>query len=392
MRILLVHNKYQQAGGEDKVFESEGELLANHHHVVERLEFDNKEIRTKADKVLSGLSGIYNLRSGSILQQKIIEFRPDIIHVHNFVPLASPSIFFVAKRNNVPVVLTLHNYRLICPSATLFYDHGIYERSIRSLFPFDAVMKGVYRNSRLQTAGLAAMTSFHNIIGTWKTKVNTFIVLTEFAKSKFKESVLGLTEEKFALKPNFVADPGIGNELRDDFFLFIGRLTEEKGIDVLLNAFKHCDHKLVIIGDGPMREKVEVVVHENSNIEYLGFQQKALIMDRLKKSRALLFPSIWYEGFPITILEAFATGTPVIGSKIGGVAEIIRDRKNGLHFEAGSKDDLIRAMNDLNDTQLAKTLGENARSTYLERYTPELNYKLLMDIYQKTIHSALNTK
>jgi len=284
MRILLLHNRYKYAGGEDKVFESEGELLSNHNHEVERLVFDNSLIETGLDKIMSGINGIYNLRSANVVDKKIKEFKPDIIHVHNFVPLASPSIFYAAKRNKVPVVLTLHNYRLICPSATLYYDHRIYEKSLRSFFPVDAIVKGVYRNSILQTAAIALMTSIHNLIGTWRNKVDKFITLTAFARSKFLESRVNASSDQFMLKPNFIDDPGNGRETREDFFLFVGRLSEEKGIRVLLNAFKSSDLNLVIIGDGPMRAEVESVVKERKNIQHLGFQPKAVIMDNLKRA------------------------------------------------------------------------------------------------------------
>jgi glycosyltransferase involved in cell wall biosynthesis len=385
MRILLLHNKYQYAGGEDKVFEAEAELLAGYHHQVERLVFDNKEISTTYDKLMSGVMSLYNFRSAKILDRKIKAFKPDILHVHNFVPLASPAVFFVAKRNKIPVVLTLHNYRLICPSATLFYKGKIYERSLRRIFPIDAILKGVYRNSIVQTAALALTTSIHNILGTWRNKVGRFIVLTEFAKVKFLESRLNVSPQQFMLKPNFITDPGNGNEAREDFFLFVGRLSEEKGIRVLLNAFKRSDLKLVIIGDGPMQAEVESVVKERSNIQHLGFQPKAVIMDNLKRAKSLIVPSTWYEGFPITILEALATGTPVIGSRLGGIAEIVKDKFNGLLFEPGDEDSLIRSLDDLKNYDL-KALSANARKCYLECYTPELNYKILMDIYDEAMN------
>ncbi len=385
MRILLLHNKYQYAGGEDKVFESEGELLSNHNHQVERLIFDNSLIATGFDKLMSGIMGIYNFKSASVVNKKMKEFKPDILHVHNFVPLASPSVFYVAKRHKVPVILTLHNYRLICPSATLYHNHRIYEKSIHSFFPIDAVLKGVYRNSVIQTAGIALMTTIHNLIGTWKNKVDKFITLTAFARSKFLESRVQASADQFMLKPNFIDDPGNGNETRDDFFLYVGRLSEEKGIRVLLNAFTRSDHKLRIIGDGPLQEEVESAAKERNNIQYLGFQPKAVIMDNLKHAKALIVPSIWYEGFPLTILEALATGTPVIGSKLGGIAEIVKDQFNGVLFEPDNEDSLIQALTELK-AQDIKVFSANARASYLEFYTPEQNYKMLMEIYKAAMN------
>ena len=384
MRILLIHNKYQQAGGEDLVFESEFELLSRNNS-VERLVFDNKEIGTGIGKIFSGLKGLYNPDSGRKLQQLISQFKPEIIHVHNFVPLASPSIFFVAKRNKIPIVVTLHNYRLICPSATLFFNHKIYERSIHSIFPLDAIAKGVYRNSRVQTAGLVAMTSFHNLFGTWKNKVDKFIVLTEFARNKFKDSALRVTDDQLVLKPNFIMDPGNGEGIRSDFFLFVGRLSEEKGIDTLLKACQLGNLQLTIIGDGPLREKVVEAARTNSAITYLGFQNKNVIVEKLKQCKALIFPSEWFEGFPMTILEAFATGTPVIGSRIGGVAEIIKDKFNGLLFDVGNESDLVSKTQQLENIDLRRALSANARNSYLQNYTPEKNYQILMDIYGQAI-------
>src|SRR6267154_2136215 len=209
MRILLIHNKYKQPGGENIVFESEGELLSSNGHLVEHLVFDNSTIQTFVDKFFSGLKVIYNPESARKLREKIEHFKPDIIHVHNFVPLVSPSIFSVAKKFNIPIILTLHNYRLICPSATLVHKGKIYERSVNSVFPIDAIIKGVYRNSKLQTAAVATMVAVHNQLGTWRNKVDFYIALSNFAKEKFKTSGLAIPEERLVVKPNFVQDFGV---------------------------------------------------------------------------------------------------------------------------------------------------------------------------------------
>ncbi|MBA4057991.1 MAG: hypothetical protein C0490_24960, partial [Marivirga sp.] len=378
MKILIVHNKYQLEGGEDSVFESETDLLLSHGHLVEQLVFDNKRIETRLDRILSGLRIFYNSVSAHKVQKCISSFKPDIIHVHNFVPLASPAVFFVAKRNKIPVVATLHNYRLICPSATLFYDHKIYEKSVHSIFPIDAILKGVYRNSRIQTAGLVAMNAFHNLAGTWRKKIDKFIVLTEFARNKFINSALRVESEQFAIKPNFVADPGVGEDHRDGSFLFVGRLSDEKGIDTLLEACRLAEFKLTIIGDGPLRGSVEKAAKTNPNIEYLGFQNKAVIFRKLKRCTALIFPSVWFEGFGLTIIEAFATGTPVIGSRIGVVPGIITDNFDGLLFSPGDASDLIVKIRHMQHSESFKSMSENSRKTYLSNYTPDINYGILL--------------
>lgn len=391
MKILIVHNKYQQQGGEDGVFEAETDLLLSHGHSVQQLVFDNRRIETGLDRFLSGLRIFYNPASARKTQECIRAFKPDVIHVHNFVPLASPAVFFVAKRNKIPVVATLHNYRLICPSATLFYDHRIYEKSVHSIFPVDAILKGVYRNSKFQTAGLVAMNAFHNLAGTWRKKIDKFIVLTEFARNKFEDSSLRVDADQFAVKPNFVADPGLGEDRRDDYFLFVGRLSDEKGIDTLLEASRLGEFRLTIIGDGPLRNKVEEAAGENTNIEYLGFQKKAVIFNLLKRCKALIFPSVWYEGFGLTIIEAFATGTPVIGSRIGVVPEIITDNFDGLLFTPGDARDLILKIDLMKNPIFAGQMFGNSRKTYLSRFTPEKNYTILLEIYRQALeHASIN--
>lgn len=384
MKVIMIHNRYQYQGGEDAVFQVESDMLSRNGHTVEQLIFDNKEIQTSLDKFLLIVRGIYNPKSAAVLEKLIQRFKPDIIHVHNFFPLASPAIFFIAKKYRIPTVVTLHNFRLICPSATLYFDGKIYEKNIHQLLPLDGILKGVYRNSKLQTAGLAAITTFHNIIGTWKNKVTKFIVLTEFAKKKFGDSALRADENQFTVKPNFVEDYGDGESQREDFFLVVGRLSEEKGIETALKAFRLCNFKLVIIGEGPLKHGVEIAAKSNPNITYLGFQQKQKIITYLKKCRALLFPSVCYEGFSMTLLEAFSTGTPVIASRLGSMAEVVDDGKNGLHFEPGNELDMVAKMQLLSsDRELAFKLAANARKTYLKKYTPEMNYKILIDIYSQ---------
>ena len=385
MRILLIHNKYQLVGGEDSVFESECRLLSAYGHEVDRMVFDNREITGGLSKWTSGIRGIYNRRSARRVQEKINEHRPDIIHVHNFVPLASPSVFYVAARNSIPAILTLHNYRLICPSATLFYKGSLYTRSINRLFPVDAVLKGVYRGSVLQTFGLALMTFLHNILGTWRSKVVKYITLTAFARQLFESSALRAHPEQFTIKGNFIEDPGLAEQPRGDSLLFVGRLSPEKGIRSVVEACASANFKLTVIGDGPDRSIVEEAAKSNPNIRYLGFQNRDTILEHMRTCRALIFPSVWYEGFPITLLEALATGTPVIASAVGGIPEIVQHGVNGMLFKPGSRTELLESISEIERPGKAEALSRNARKVYLERYTPGKNYETLMDIYRQAM-------
>jgi glycosyltransferase involved in cell wall biosynthesis len=386
MKILLIHNKYKQKGGEDSVFQSESELLKEHGHIVDHLVFDNSTIKSWVDKILSGLRLIYNPTSARLLRIKIEAFQPHVIHIHNFILLASPAVFFVAKKFHVPVVMTLHNYRLVCPSATLFYKGKIYEKSINSFFPMDAILKGVYRNSRVQTAAVAIMTAIHSILGTWRNKIDLYIALSHFAKEKFLASSLAMPESRFLVKPNSVIDYGTGETVRKDFFLFVGRLVEDKGILTLLQATMLQNFKLIIIGEGPLQDLVIEHAQHNSNIQYLGFQEKDTVIRYMKTCRALIFPSIWYEGFPITILEAFSTGTVVLASNIGSMAEIIENKVNGIHFEAGNAQDLACKISEISGQSIStRKISEIARLSYLEYYTPEANYRALLKAYRIAI-------
>jgi len=386
MRVLLIHNRYKQSGGEDSVFQAESDLLKQYGNEVEHLRYENSLIKTFMDKCISGILTIYNPISAHVLKVKILDFNPDVIHVHNFLPLISPSIFSLAKKLDIPIILTLHNYRLICPSATLFFRGKIYEKSIHTIFPFDAIWKGVYRNSRIQTAIVVIMIAIHNSMGTWKSKVSGYIALTRFAKEKFVGSSISILESKIFIKPNFVVDNGKGNLVRENFFLFIGRLTPEKGIETLINAVNIYKFKLVIIGDGPMKEMVEDVARKNSVITYLGIQSRLTVFDYLKRCKALLFPSIWYEGFPVTILEAFSTSTPVIASNLGSMKEIIQDKVNGLHFNPGDALHLISKIISISENRdLALSMSNNARMSYEENYTPSKNYEQLERIYKNVI-------
>ena len=382
----MVHNRYRYQGGEDAVFQAESRLLSDHGHIVHQLVFDNKNIPDSFDRYVQGIRGIYNADSARILQKLIIDFKPDIIHVHNFFPLASPSIFYVAKRNHIPIVVTLHNFRLVCPSGTLYYDGKIYEENVRRLIPWRAIMKGVYRGSRIETLGLAGVTVIHNLIGTWKNKIDKLIVLTEFAKRKFNGSALRVDEDQLVVKPNFVEDFGVGERQRENFFMMVGRLSVEKGIDIVLKALAIKSFRVIVIGDGPLKNQVMSYANSNPNLSYLGFHEKEVIIKYLKRCRALLLPSVCYEGFPISLLESFATGTPAIVSRLGSLSEIVQDNHNGLHFDPGDPDDLVAKISLLDrEPALASKLGSNARLTYLNNYTPEENYHKLMHIYMQLV-------
>lgn len=386
MKILLLHNRYQQKGGEDHVFHEETELLRKNGHEVETLLFTNDAITGIKEKIKTGIRIFYNRRSARLLENKIKTFHPDIIHVHNFFPVASPAVFHVAGRKKIPVVATIHNYRLICPGAILYREGKTCERCVNAFFPWQGVLSSCYRNSMIQSFISGAMVAYHKFTGTWKNKVSAYIMLTNFAKNKFIDSSLGLSEEQLKIKPNFVPDKGYDYQ-KDNFFLFIGRLSPEKGIMTMLNSFAESGETLKIIGDGIMRDQVDAYADKYSNIHYEGFRDNVFIMQNLKKARALIFPSLWYEGFPITILEAFSAATPVIASDLGSMPEIVSDNLNGLIFKRGDKADLsLKVKRIVNDSVFASSLSLNARYSFENQYTPEVNYRQLIKIYNSLMN------
>lgn len=394
-KILLVHNYYQQWGGEDSVFEKECELLRQRGHQVDTLVFHNREISSLVSKVKAFLSLFYSMGSAKLLRQKIRSFKPDVIHVHNFFPMGSPSLFSVARKYNVPIVMTLHNFRLVCANALLFRENSPCEDCLTKVFPLAGIKRACYRNSSFQTLALTSMTALHKLKGTWKNQVNRYIMLNHFARDKVLHSSLSLKPEQVVVKPNFVFDPYGSSppEIREfrgqdkqDFVLFVGRLSIEKGIRTLLAAYRQASPgelpPLKIIGSGPLEAEVLQLIDTQDNVEYLGFQERDAVLDVMKKSKALLLPSSCYENFPMTIVEALATGTPVITSNTGGLPGIIKDGYNGFLVTVGDPVELRQKIRQIAKVDYAG-LCHNARKAYVENYSPGHNYSRLIEIYNE---------
>ncbi len=379
MKVLVLHNKYKIKGGEDSVFEAEVTLLNNYGHEVSTLLLNNDNIVGLKGKLKALVGVSNNTISLKMVEKKVAEFSPDVIHVHNFFPLLSPGVFTLAKKLNIPIVFTVHNYRLLCPGALLMRDGSPCEACLKKPFAWKAVMYKCYRDSYLETFALSYMNYSHNVQGTWQNSISRYIVLSDFAKSKFLESSLNIPEHRLVVKSNFVEDRGYSHN-RSSRFLFVGRLSEEKGVQVLLNAFIGSEYQLDIIGGGPLEREVKLVASKYENIDYLGFQESSFVLEAMKRCKALVFPSIWYEGMPMTILEAFSTGCPVIASNIGVMASLIDHGNTGLLFEAGDSEALRCQLNCVTEQ-----MSFSARDEYVKRYTPEANYVQLMKIYSEAM-------
>lgn len=388
MKILLCHNHYQQPGGEDQVFADEATLLEAHGHQVVRFTQHNDAIETMSRWQVAGRT-LWNRKSYAALRGLIRRERPQLMHCTNTFPLISPAAYYAARGERVPVVQSLHNYRLLCPNSLFLRNGRVCEKCLGMTVPLPAAVHGCYRGSRAASAVVAAMSGVHRLAGTWNRAVDTYVVLTEFARRKFIAG--GLPANKIVVKPNFVdPDPGVGNGA-GGYAVFIGRLSEEKGVDTLLEAWSHLPDRvpLKIVGDGPLLANVQQAADGDDRIEILGRQPMPEVLSILGDAACLIVPSICYEGLPKTMVESFAKGTPVIASRIGSLTELIDDGRNGLHAEPGSAEDLAAKVQQLfADPCQTQQMRQAARREYELKYTAEQNYRMLIEIYDRALGVA----
>ncbi|HSL01099.1 MAG TPA: glycosyltransferase [Rubrobacteraceae bacterium] len=382
MKVLLIHNHYQQPGGEDQVFAAEAALLEAHGHQVLLHTVHNDEVANTNPVALAG-STIWNRSSYRELRSLIRRERPHVTHFHNTLPLISPAGYYAAKAEGVPVVQTLHNYRLLCPNALFFRDGHVCEDCQGKSVPWPSVLHACYRGSRPASAAVAAMLTTHRGLRTWRDQVDVYVATTEFAREKFVQG--GLPPEKVVVKPNFLhTDPRQG-EGRGDYALFVGRLSHEKGVGTLLSAWKRLGARmpLKIVGDGPLAEEVGYATEGLYGLEWLGRQPQERVLALMKEASVLVFPSTCYENFPVTLLEAFAAGLPVIASNLGGMSSLVVHGRTGLHFRPGDPEDLSAKVEWAlaHPTRLADMRSE-ARAEFEAKYTAERNYVALKEIYE----------
>ncbi len=392
MLVIVVHNSYQQPGGEDEVVEQEIALLRSAGHEVIEYRRTNNEINEFGlmRKVTLPMRVLWARDSKQDLEKLILKARPDVVHFHNTFMLISPSAYYACSEAAVPVVQTLHNYRLLCPAATFLRDGKVCEDCLGRTPPWPGVLHACYRESRLQTATTGAMLTLHRWLKTWHDKVDIYIALTEFARRKFIEG--GLPEEKVVVKPNFInLDPGI-REGNGDYAIFVGRLSPEKGVRTLLEAWKHLERiPLKIVGDGPLMGKVQAFVRTEKLecVEVLGRCDRDKVFALIKGAQFLVFPSEWYETFGNVAIEAFACGVPVIASRLGAMAEIVKDRTTGLHFKAGDVEDLANKVEWLRSHPTeTERMGREARAEYVSKFAVERNYQMLIKIYETAMNRA----
>lgn len=377
-KILIVHNYYLIPGGEDTVVANEKKLLEEHGHKAILYSRNNAELKqmSKFQKLFLPITTIFNPRTYKEVKGLIKSENIEIVHVHNTLNLISPAVYYASRAMNVPVVQTVHNFRLLCPGATFYRDSHICEACVESGL-WCAVKHKCYRGSRMQTLACVLSTWFHRLTGIYG-KIN-YICLTEFNKSKLLE-LKQIKSEKIFVKPNFTYPPDIKNEI-GEFYLFIGRIEEIKGIPIILEAFeKMSDKRIVIAGTGTKLEEYELKEKEFKNIEFKGFVPKDKLQHLLRRTKAVIVASQWYETFGMIVAESFASHVPVIVGDIGNVGDLVDDGINGVKFQYDSSGALIQAISRFEQLD-QKILGLNAFQKYEMCYEQNGNYEMMTKIY-----------
>jgi glycosyltransferase involved in cell wall biosynthesis len=382
-RVLQVHTRYRQAGGEDEVVAAERRLLEEAGLLVEQVIFDNPGPGGNRISVplTQGVAAVWSRSAARRVRDAIRANGSQVVHVHNTFVAASPSIYGAAEACGVPVVQTLHNYRLVCPAGTVYRSGRPCTDCLGHAIRWPAVMHSCYRGSRAQSAVVASALAVGRAKRTYSRRIAAYLALTKFQRDLLVRG--GLPAARVQVVPNFLEpDPGIAGGLRRGF-LFVGRLSEDKGVPTLVRASALAPGLISVAGNGPLSSLVEAAA-TSGDLQVLGRLDKNAVFDQLRGSVAMVLPSVWYEGMPVSVLEAFATGTPVIASRIGSLAEIIEDGVTGLLANPGDAGDLadrLRWANDHPDEM--RQMGSNARLAYEARYRGSAHLAALLNTYQR---------
>lgn len=380
-RVLLVHNRYLQGGGEDRVLELEAALLREHGHAVDVHVVDKKDV-SKQSRLGLAYRAVWNRAAMRSVAERARAHRADVVHFHNVQPMLSQAVYALARRGGAAIVQTLHNYRAICPGALLQRDDKPCEDCVRSRFAWRGIKNRCYRESRAATAVVAVGNAFHELRGTWR-DVDRFLVLNPFAHERFAEG--RLPEDRMVLKPNWVPGPERLDARERSGVLFVGRLTAEKGLRVLLRAVEAAGPKLglTIIGSGPLEGESRAVAARAPWIRVLGSMPPERVHDAMQSASVLAFPSQWYEMCPMVLLEAFAHGLPVVASDLGAMRSIVEHARQGFRVRPADELAWRRSLSELAaDPVRARMMGGAARATWEDRYSPAAGYRALRDAYQ----------
>ena len=386
MRVAMLHNRYRsgQPSGENTVVSQTIDLLRAAGHEVDLYAHDSDDIAgmSRKDRALLPVRSVWSFSDERDLTQRWQQRRPDIVHVHNTFPLFSPSVLRAAHGLRLPVVATLHNFRLMCANGVLQRGGGPCEDCVGRI-PWRGVVHGCYRDSRVQSIPLAAGITVHRTAGTWRRYVTTFVAPSEFVRSRYVKD--GYDADQIVVKPHAVPQAGPMRTGAGEIVLFLGRLTEEKGFADLLDAWDASLGELVVVGDGPLRAAGEARAARDASVRILGALPWQDCMKLLPSARVLVVPARSYEAFGLVVAEAFAHGVPVVASRIGALAELVEDGSTGALTAPGDPADLRRALGRTVDPAVSTACGERAREVYLQRFTPERDLAATERIYAEAI-------
>lgn len=382
MRVLLVHNYYQQPGGEDQVFQLETELLQKAGFQVEAFSVTNNDLQDGSPIKLA-MQTLWNSEAASQVSDVARRSKAEIVHFHNTFPMLSPAVYSAARQTGAATVQTLHNYRLLCANALLYRDGHICRECVGRM-PLPAVIHRCYRDSLGASGVAAALQVAHRMRGTYQRDIDAYIALTDFARETVVQAGI-VPEKRIHVVANALAsDPGPGTG--GEGALFVGRLDPAKGIRTMLSAWETMGRTipLTIIGDGPMADEVKAAAERIPGVSWLGRCPRDEVLAAMKQARCLIFPSEWYEGLPMTIIEAFAVGLPVIGSQIGSITELIEPGVTGERFNPGDHQSLIDAVQRFlaGDDRAMRTA---CRTMFLESYTGEQHVMNLRNVYSSAL-------
>lgn len=399
MRIVLAHNYYQQPGGEDRVFELERELLEAHGHEVRTLTLHNEHVH--GSRWRAAARAVWSRDAYRQVSTLCHDFTPQVVHFHNTFMMMSPSVYWAARRSGAAVVKTLHNYRLFCSAATCVRDGQVCVLCRDKTFAWPGVRYGCYRGSRAASAAVATTHAAHRVLGTWRHAMDRYICLTPFARDQFIRA--GLPAERLVVKPNFLFDPagrddsdtassGTEPQKTDFPILFVGRLSAEKGVLTLLAAWRQRDNlpPLHVIGDGELAPQVveaaaAAAQGHGSPIIWRGRRSEAQVRRAMGAAAALVVPSEWFEGFPMTIIEALSCGLPIAASRIGGLPGIVEDGVVGRLFAPGDPHAVADAVRTLCQADARPSLRAACLARFRDRYSAEANYPVLKQVYHDAI-------
>lgn len=382
LHILTVHNRYKQRGGEDESREAEDRILRERGHQIDEFVCDNSSISGAMSKWRTGLNAVWSNGVYRQIRNYLRAHRPDLVDVHNFFPQISPAVHYAAAAEGVPTMQTFHNYRLACPAATYYRDGEICEECSTRFIKYPAVVHRCYRGSAFASAATATMLALHSSLRTWQTHVDAFIAVSQFTADKMS-AALNLPPDKIHVKPNFVhpaPQPGRGE---GNYAIFAGRLAPEKGIRTLIAGWQllQSDCRLRIVGDGPLERCVREAADRDRRIEYCGRFSIRETYAAMGSARFLICPSEWYEAFGRVVVEAFAVGTPVLTTRLGGLPELVSEGENGMLFTAGDARDLARKAAWLIENEACVRMRTGARTAFETFYTAEANYVRMLEIY-----------